>query len=109
MITVHEAFLAAWELGTVPPLDVAPRGRRPESGGEDLGRWLEEVGLDADTRPVAEFEPVYREHVASDLALLQAIESDLDALGDRPDPKLALLAAILRENPGKDMRVHVLR
>ena len=102
MITVHEAFLAAWDdLGTVPPLDALRGAGDLESGGEDLGRWLEEVGLDAAARPVAEFEPVYREHVASDLALLQAIESDLDALHYLPDPKLQLLAAILRENPGK--------
>jgi len=101
MIAVHEAFLEAWEAGHVPSLGALREMAAAESADTALSSWLDEVGLDEETRPVAEFEPVYRDHVAADLGLLRVVAGTLSELRAEDDPKLALLAEVLADTPGK--------
>jgi superfamily II DNA or RNA helicase len=100
MIRAHEAFLAAWDAGQLASLE-ALREATIESEGSDLASWLGELETDAGTRLTTDFEPVYRDHVAADLQLLQTLESTLAALRADDDPKLALLAELLRASTGK--------
>jgi superfamily II DNA or RNA helicase len=101
MIYVHQAFLTAWDAGQLPSLASLRDVTRHEAEGTDLTSWLDEIGSDERSRPVADFEPVYREHVESDLNHLYGMESALNSLQTHDDPKLALLAEVLRETPGK--------
>jgi superfamily II DNA or RNA helicase len=101
MIEAHEAFLAAWDAGQVPALTALREVVRGESAGSDLGQWLDDVSDDAQSRPVTDFEPVYRDHVAADLGQLLLVRDRLARLSADDDPKLAALADVLRQTPGK--------
>lgn len=101
MARVHEAFIAAWDEGTVPALPLLRAVGADVDGNEDLTSWLREVGLDEQTRPRTEFKPRYREDVAADLELLRAVRAELALLRPEDDPKLALLAELICETPGK--------
>jgi superfamily II DNA or RNA helicase len=101
MIGVHEAFLVSWDAGQVPSLASLRDVARLESAGSDLARWLDEVGDDSESRPTIEFESVYREHVAADLDQLRLARGRLAAQSPEDDPKLATLADVIRETPGK--------
>jgi superfamily II DNA or RNA helicase len=101
MMTVHTAFLEAWDVGTVPSLEALRSVAAREAEGSDAGAWLAEVGSDEHSRSVHEFEPIYREHVAADRELLRSVEAALALLSADSDPKLAVLAATLRDTPGK--------
>ena len=101
MILVHDAFLSAWDVGQLPSLASLRDAARLETEGTDLTSWLEELGSDERSRPVADFEPTYRDHVESDRNELYALESALASLQSDTDPKLALLVDVLRETSGK--------
>lgn len=101
MISVHAAFLAAWDTGAVPSLEALRAVAGREAEGSEAGRWLAEVGSDERSRSVGEFEPVYRQHVAADLELLRTVEAALAPLSADTDPKLAVLVETLRSTPGK--------
>ena len=49
----------------------------------------------------SEFEPIYREHVAADLDQLRLVRDRLAEQSPDDDPKLAALADVLRQTPGK--------
>ncbi len=101
MVTVHEAFLAAWDAGTVPSLeslrDVAAR----EAEAPDITGWLADLEQREGARPVSDFDPSYRDAVANDLTNLQDVREALNQLSAQDDPKLALLADVLHESDGK--------
>jgi superfamily II DNA or RNA helicase len=101
MIAVHAAFLAAWDVGQVPSLASLRDATGLEAEGADLASWLDELESDEGSRPVEDFQPVYRDHVAADLDQLRTLESTLGSLRPEDDPKLALLAEVLRATPGK--------
>ena len=97
MITAHEAFLAAWDDGR----RAVARGRSRaaalrRSTRPGLAAWVEEqLEEDADARPVAEFQPEYREAVAADR---ERLERDPGAAGRarrrlRPEARAAARAA----------------
>jgi superfamily II DNA or RNA helicase len=100
MIAAHEGFLAAWDSGTVPPVDLL-RDAAALTGATDLAAWLVEVGVDPQARAVTDFDPAYRVDVAADLDALQGIEVRLAGLDAETDPKLAVLADVLSRTPGK--------
>ncbi|MEZ0362640.1 helicase-related protein [Mycobacterium sp. pUA109] len=101
MIVAHKAFLTAWDAGQLPSLATLRDSARLETEGTDLASWLDELASDEGSRPATDFEPIYREHIAADLEQLRAIESALAELQPEDDPKLALLADVLRATPGK--------
>jgi superfamily II DNA or RNA helicase len=101
MIEVHTAFLASWDVGQVPSLAAMREVARADSGEYVLAHWLDDVSEDSHSRPVAEFEPVYREHVAADLDQLLLARQRLAEQSPDDDPKLAALVNVLRETPGK--------
>ena len=101
MIEAHEAFLASWDAGGVPSLSALRDVVRRESGSSDLTQWLDDITDDGQTRPVGDFEPVYREHVAADLDQLRLVQRRLAELSADDDPKLAALADVIRQTPGK--------
>lgn len=100
MLAVHEAFLAAWDSGMVPPVDLL-RDAGALAEATDLTAWLSEVGSDPEARTVDDFDPKFRDDVAADVAVLQDIEARLDALDATTDPKLAVLADVLAHTAGK--------
>lgn len=101
MIGVHEAFLASWEAGQVPSLAALRDVARAESASSDLDEWLDDVVGDSQSRPVADFEPIYREHVAADLDQLRLARDRLALQSPDDDPKLATLVDTLRLTSGK--------
>lgn len=101
MVDAHEAFLAGWHAGIVPSLEALRFIARREAEAADIGGWLAEIEEDGATRPVEDFDPGYRDAVADDLENLRAIEAALGELSPDNDPKLALLASVLREFGGK--------
>ena len=98
---MHEAFLASWDAGQVPSLAALRDIARSESAGSDLAQWLDDISDDLQSMPTAEFEPVYREHVAADLGELRLARTRLAEQSADDDPKLTALADALRQTPGK--------
>jgi superfamily II DNA or RNA helicase len=101
MIGVHRAFLEAWDAGNVPSLDSLRELAEAEWSEDGRGEWLDDVAGDSRSRPVADFEPVYREHVAADLDHLLLARQRLAQQAPDDDPKLAGLVEALRSTPGK--------
>jgi superfamily II DNA or RNA helicase len=101
MLAVHEAFLAAWDAGSVPSLEALREVRIDADDAPDILGWLAEVEVDEESRPTLDYEPGFREDVAADLELLRVIRAELAALRPEDDPKLALISEVLRATPGK--------
>jgi hypothetical protein len=101
MVTVHEAFLAAWDVGTVPSLEALREVAAREAEGTDVSEWLADVARQEGSRPVSDFDPAYRQAVDDDLANLRYVRNALGELSAEDDPKLALLADILHQTDGK--------
>ena len=101
MVSVHEAFLAGWDAGTVPSLEALREVAAREAETADMAEWLADLEQREGARPVSDFDPSYREAVADDLANLQDVRDALDQLSAQDDPKLALLADVLGETDGK--------
>ena len=105
MLNAHRAFLEAWDAGRVPGRNSlrAAHGELDESA---LAQWVEEaLDDDSDAEPVGDYEPVFRDHVEHDAALLEQIQARLAALRPESDPKLALLLRVLEEAPSKKVAV----
>jgi superfamily II DNA or RNA helicase len=101
MIAAHRAFLSSWEAGQVPSLEAMREVTWLESAEPALAQWIDDVSEDSASRPTTDFEPLYREHVAADLDLLQLARGRLAAQSPDDDPKLEALVTALRETPGK--------
>lgn len=106
MARAHELFLAAWDAGAVPSGDVLRAAARDEVDEAGIATWVtDEIADDADTRPVDEFRPEYRDAVATDLDLLHQIRDRLSELDANSDPKLLLLRRLLAEMPDEKVAV----
>lgn len=101
MVTVHAAFLAAWDVGTVPSLEALRIVAAQEAETADVSGWLAELDGDGGTRSIADFDPSYRDAVADDLTRLHDVQTVLNELTSADDPKLTLLAEVLDELDGK--------
>lgn len=105
MLNAHRAFLEAWDAGRVPGRNSlrAAHGELDESA---LAQWVEEaLDDDSDAEPVGDYDPVFRDHVEHDAALLEQIQARLAALRPEDDPKLALLRRVLEGAPSKKVAV----
>jgi superfamily II DNA or RNA helicase len=106
MIAAHEAFLVAWDAGVVPSRGILRAAALEEVDDSGLAAWVaESVAEDAESRPVADFQPGYREAVEKDLALLVQIRDRLAPLDASSDTKLALLQQLLESSPAQKVAV----
>lgn len=106
MIMAHDAFLAAWDAGVVPSKAALRDAAKEEMDAAGLATWVEEaLGEEADSRPIADFQPEYRDAVASDREILIKIRDRLASLNPETDPKLALLRKILEDSPSQKVAV----
>ncbi|MGH2951940.1 MAG: SNF2-related protein, partial [Solirubrobacterales bacterium] len=105
MIAAHEAFLAAWEVGTVLSKEQLREAAIAEQDDAGLAGWVEQQLEDSAARPKEEFEQGYGAAVAADLERLQRMREVLSSLDADSDPKLALLAEILADSPAQKLAV----
>jgi hypothetical protein len=106
MLAAHEAFLAAWESGVVPSRGALRAAALEEVDDAGLAGWVaDSVAEDADSRPVADFLPEYRNAVAHDRELLARLRDRLAALDASSDQKLALLRRLLESSPAQKVAV----
>jgi len=101
MVTVHEAFLAGWDVGIVPSLESLRDVALREAETSDIAGWLADLEQHEGSRPVNDFDSSYRDAVAEDLTNLRDVGEALHQLSADSDPKLALLADVLRATDGK--------
>ncbi len=105
MLNAHRAFLEAWDAGRVPGRN-SLRAAHDELDESALAQWVEEaLDDDSDAEPVGDYDPVFRDHVEHDVALLEQIQARLAALRPENDPKLALLRRVLEEALSKKVAV----
>ncbi|MBA2346926.1 MAG: hypothetical protein H0V81_01400 [Solirubrobacterales bacterium] len=105
MLAAHEAFLAAWDAGTVLSGDAL---RDAAVGLEEsglAGSIAEAIADDDDARPASAFDPAYRGAVASDRAQLAAMRDELSKVEPADDPKLAALVTLLEQSPAEKIAV----
>lgn len=106
MLAAHDAFLAAWDAGTVPSGASLSQVARAELDETGLAEWVEDtLGDDPASLPVEAFRREYRDDVAADQARLRSMRELLAGLKPEEDPKLALLRQILRESPAEKVAV----
>lgn len=106
MIVAHDAFLLAWESGAVPSKDTLRDAARVEAGETGLAGWLEEaLSGDAGALATSDFDPEYRDVVASDRDHLVAIRDLLASITPETDPKLALLHELLEQSPAQKIAI----
>lgn len=106
MLAAHDAFLAAWDAGTVPSGASLSLVARAELGDAGLGEWVEDtLSQDPEALPVAAFRREYRDDVAADQVRLRAMRDLLAGLDAATDPKLALLREVLRDCPSQKVAV----
>jgi len=106
MIAAHEAFLVAWDAGVVPSRGMLRAAALEEIDEAGLAAWVaDSVAEDAESRPVADFQPGYREAVERDRVLLARIRDRLAALDASSDNKLALLRQLLESSATQKVAV----
>ncbi|HEX6349160.1 MAG TPA: helicase-related protein [Candidatus Dormibacteraeota bacterium] len=102
MIAAHDAFLEAWDLGSVPSREALRDAARAEIDDSGMAGWVEQrLETDPEAVPVAAFRPEYRAEVAADRESLARIRSRLEGLDAATDPKLALLRRLLETSPSQ--------
>ena len=99
MVAAHDAFLAAWEAGTVPSRAALRNAALAEADDAGLAGWVADSLVDEEARPISDYLPTYREAVDADRTNLAAIAFRLDRLSAANDPKLAQLRSLLGESP----------
>lgn len=106
MIGAHEAFLVAWEQGTVLSGEALREAAASEDDEAGLAAWIEEaLEGGAEARPREDFAEEYPDDVAADLGLLVRIRDELEGLDAASDPKLALLKQLLESSPAEKIAV----
>lgn len=118
MLEAHHIFLKAWDHGWVPDartlLDL--RVDLDETGlAQKLGEAIDEeasggpafggLGPGRQGEPAANFDPRFRDDVASDARRLEEITHRLSRLSPAEDPKLALLRRILSRSESQKIAV----
>lgn len=105
MIADHDAFLAAWDAGTVLTGDALKQAAAAELNESGLAGWLEARLDDTEHLRVDAFKPTFRLDVSADRAVLGACAEALGGLDAEADPKLDLLQQLLAEVPSQKMIV----
>ena len=106
MVSAHDAFLAAWDAGTVPSAAALREAAQAELDDAGVAGWVADSLIeDDDARPVSAYRPQFRDDVAADRARLAVIRDRLGALDASSDPKLATLRELLREAPAQKVAV----
>ncbi len=106
MIGAHEAFLAAWERGTVLSKEQLREAAVSEEDEAGLASWVErQIEDSGEGRPREEFEAGYGDDVAGDLGRLVRMRDALSSLDAASDPKLELLREVLGESPAQKVAV----
>jgi len=98
LISVHEALVSSWEEhGRVPSLATLREVMMEEVDGTPLPVLVAEaLERDTQSRPISDFDPKFLDDVKRDLTTLREMERKLRDLASRRDPKLEVLADILR-------------
>jgi superfamily II DNA or RNA helicase len=106
MIAAHNAFLVGWDNGVVPSRGMLRTAALEEIDDAGLAAWVaDSIAEDTESRPIADFQPEYREAVEKDRALLVRIRDRLAALDASSDTKLALLRELLASLPAQKIAV----
>lgn len=106
MLVAHDAFLEAWSRGEVPSRETLREAVRADVDESGLAGWVaEQLALDPEARPAADFDPGYGDAVAADRELLRTIRDELAALDPATDQKLAALRALLESSPARKVAV----
>ena len=99
MIAAHEAFLVAWDSGQVLSGQALREAAAEDLDETALAGWIAEALDEADSEPVEDYHPEYRDDVAADLSRLKAARDSLCGLRADDDPKLNLLRRVLDDIP----------
>ena len=99
MLAAHDAFLAAWEAGSVLSGEALREAAAFAEDDGSLAEWVDEaIESAAATRPTTDFDPKLAEDVRADRLQLASIHDRLAAFSPDTDEKLQTLGRLLEQS-----------